>query len=105
MILKLERDEVPPHVRKLGIFNALLLPCKFTFFTTLVQTDPNSHELLKISPFQRPVFPSGEVLSALQRQLPISPPLENILYKRERPGHVFWDLNSRSTVIKWKRDR
>lgn len=72
-----------------------------TFFTTLIQTDPNSLELLKPSPFQRSDFTLGEGLRALERDLPISPLLENIHYIKKRPGHVFWRPTEKLSLGKY----
>lgn len=70
IILKLERNEVPANAGKL---NSLMPSSPMSippFFTTLVQTDTNSHELLKPSYFERPDFSLGQVLTDLLRELP-----------------------------------
>lgn len=95
MIVRLERKEVPPHAAKLNSLMPSSYHVSLTFCTALVQTNPNSLELLKTSPFQRPDFSLGEGLGDLQRELPISPLIENIRSKRERPGHIFWRLTEK----------
>lgn len=89
MTLKLERNEVPALVGKLNSLMPSSYHINSTFFTTLAQRDPNLLDLLKPSPFQRPDFPLGEGLRGLQRELPVSPLYETILYKRKMLSHVF----------------